>query len=128
MSEPPEGDHPELVRTLTTARERTATQVDALARDLDQIFEASELVSTDDEHDPEGTTIAYERAQVTALLAQARKDLDALDRALDDVERTGRVHWSRSRSSDCSRCPPRAPASAARRAERDREECRPTDP
>jgi DnaK suppressor protein len=92
MSEPPEGDHPELVRTLTTARERTATQVDALARDLDQIFEASELVSTDDEHDPEGTTIAYERAQVTALLAQAREDLDALDRALDDVERTGRVH------------------------------------
>ena len=31
------------------------------------------------------------RAQVTALLAQAREDLDALDRALTDVERTGHV-------------------------------------
>ena len=91
MSDPPEGDPTELVRSLTTARERTAAQVDALARDLDQIFEASELVSTDDEHDPEGTTIAYERAQVTALLAQARDDLDALDRALADVQRTGHV-------------------------------------
>ena len=91
MSEPPEGDQAELVRSLTTTRERTAAQVDALARDLDQIFAASELVATDDEHDPEGATIAYERAQVTALLAQAREDLDTLDRALTDVEQTGRV-------------------------------------
>jgi RNA polymerase-binding transcription factor len=91
MSVPAEGDHAELARSLATARERTGAQVDALARDLDQILEASELVSTDDEHDPEGATIAYERAQVTALLAQAREDLDALDRALADVERTGRV-------------------------------------
>ena len=91
MSAPPDGDPTGLVPSLTAARERTAAQIDALARDLDQIFEASELVSTDDEHDPEGTTIAYERAQVTALLAQARDDLDALDRALADVQRTGHV-------------------------------------
>ena len=91
MSGPTEGDPAELVRALTTAQARTAAQVDALARDLDRIFEASELVSTDDEHDPEGTTIAYERAQVTALLAQARGDLDVLDRALTDVQRTGHV-------------------------------------
>ena len=132
MSEPPEGDHAELVRTLTTTRERTATQVDALARDLDQIFEASELVSTDDEHDPEGTTIAYERAQVTALLAQARetwmRSTGHWTTSSGPAVSTARAAGSRSRSSDCSRCPPRAPASAARRAERDREECRPTDP
>ena len=91
MSQPPEGDQAELARSLTTARERTAAQVDALARDLDQIFAASELVSTDDEHDPEGATIAYERAQVTALLAQAREDLQTLDRALTDVGQAGRV-------------------------------------
>ena len=36
------------------------------------------LVSTDDEHDPEGATIAYERAQASALLRQARADRDAL--------------------------------------------------
>jgi len=90
MSAPSEGEQAELARSLRAARARTAAQVDALARDLDQIFEASELVSTDDEHDPEGATIAYERAQVTALLAQAREDLDALGRALAELERTGR--------------------------------------
>jgi DnaK suppressor protein len=92
MSGPAKGDQAELVRSLTTARQRTAAQRDALARDLGQILEASELVATDDEHDPEGATIAYERAQVTALLAQAREDLDALDRALAEVRRVGHVH------------------------------------
>ena len=45
-----------------------------------------ELAVGDDEHDPEGTTIAYERAQVTALLSHARDDLVALDAALDRIE------------------------------------------
>ncbi len=47
---------------------------------------AAELTSTDDEHDPEGPTIAYERAQVWALLRQAREDLVALDQALVRVD------------------------------------------
>ena len=42
------------------------------------IVEGTELVSTDDEHDPEGATIAYERAQATALLRQATADVEAL--------------------------------------------------
>ena len=96
MPAPSEGERAELERSLATARERTAAQVDALGRDLDQIIEATELVSTDDEHDPEGATIAYERAQVTALLAQARDDLAALDRALADVRAAGHV--------TCERC------------------------
>ena len=91
MPMPSKRDQAELLRSLTTARERTSAQTDALARDLDQVFAASELVSTDDEHDPEGATIAYERAQVAALLAQARDDLDALDRALTEVRRAGHV-------------------------------------
>jgi len=72
----------ELLHALADVRARTTAQVDALAHDLDEMFEASELVSTDDEHDPEGATIAYERAQLTALLAQAREDLAVLDGAL----------------------------------------------
>jgi len=91
MPTPAERDQAELLRALTMARERTAAQTDALERDLDQIFAASELVSTDDEHDPEGATIAYERAQVAALVAQARDDLEALDRALAEVRRAGQV-------------------------------------
>jgi RNA polymerase-binding transcription factor DksA len=67
------------VLTLVRAeQERTARQVESLEQVVASIVEASELTSTDDEHDPEGATIAYERAQAIALLRQAREDLDAL--------------------------------------------------
>ncbi|MBN9099112.1 MAG: TraR/DksA C4-type zinc finger protein [Pseudonocardia sp.] len=42
---------------------------------------ARRLTTHDDEHDPEGVTIGFERAQLQGLLAGARRDLDALDRA-----------------------------------------------
>ena len=58
--------------------ERTVRQVDSLRRLVTSIIEGSELTSTDDEHDPEGATIAYERAQASALLRQAGEDLAAL--------------------------------------------------
>jgi RNA polymerase-binding transcription factor DksA len=58
--------------------ERTQRQIESLQRSVASIVEAAELTSTDDEHDPEGATIAYERAQATALLRQAIADLDAL--------------------------------------------------
>lgn len=54
-----------------------------LRRDLDAIVEAAALTPPDDEHDPEGSTIGFERAMVTDLLAQADADLAALDDALD---------------------------------------------
>lgn len=60
-------------------RQRAAEQIDNLQQSFDAIVDAADLTSTDDEHDPEGTTIAYERAQVSALLDQARADLVALD-------------------------------------------------
>ena len=59
-------------------QERTARQVASLEAIVATIVEGSELTSTDDEHDPEGATIAYERAQAIALLRQARADWDAL--------------------------------------------------
>jgi DnaK suppressor protein len=59
-------------------QERTARQIASLEAAVAAIDEGSELVSTDDEHDPEGATIAYERAQATALLRQARADRKAL--------------------------------------------------
>ena len=40
----------------------------------------------DDEHDPEGATVAYERQHVAALLAQARERLAAIDAALRKVK------------------------------------------
>ena len=63
---------------VSVAQERTARQIASLERIVAAIVEGTELTSTDDEHDPEGATIAYERAQATALLRQAREDSDAL--------------------------------------------------
>jgi len=38
--------------------------------------------NTDDEHDPEGATIAFERSQIAALAHQARRDLEEVESAL----------------------------------------------
>jgi DnaK suppressor protein len=72
---------------LNVERDHTAARVAALTEDLDGIVESTQLVETDDEHDPEGVTIAYERAQTQALLKQADEHLAALDLALERVER-----------------------------------------
>ena len=53
-----------------------------LLHDLDSVVEGSRDVATDDEHDPEGATIAYERARTTALVDQARAHLAEVDAAL----------------------------------------------
>jgi RNA polymerase-binding transcription factor DksA len=60
-------------------------QADALQQQFDGIVEGAELVATDDEHDPEGHTIAYERQQVAALLRDVRLRLAGVDGALDRV-------------------------------------------
>ena len=67
---------------LRAERAATLEQVESLVRDFDGIVESVELVSTDDEHDPEGHTIAWERQQVVALLRAARAHVEALDEAL----------------------------------------------
>jgi RNA polymerase-binding transcription factor DksA len=77
---------------LQQERSRTAARLAALARDLDEIVEASQLVSADDEHDPDGATVAFERAQVAALLQAAREELDELDHALERLE-NGSLGW-----------------------------------
>jgi len=74
----PAGDAREAI---VAARRRTLRRIAALEQTVAVIIEGSEHTSTDDEHDPEGATIAYERAQAIALLTQARLDLDLLDRA-----------------------------------------------
>ena len=74
-------DEAELRSAIADGRRRAREQIEALQRGFTDIVEAAELTSTDDEHDPEGATIAYERAQVWALLCQARIDLAALDEA-----------------------------------------------
>ncbi len=74
--------HDQIRRAIQFERSRVGSQISTLHESFTGIVEAAELTSTDDEHDPEGATIAYERAQVSALLAQARSDLAELDAAL----------------------------------------------
>jgi len=67
---------------LRALRRDTAERRLALRRDFDRLVEAAQSVSTDDEHDPEGATLAFERAQVAALLDQAERRLAELDAAV----------------------------------------------
>ena len=66
------------------AQERIAAlaQVEALTREFDEVVAASRSANADDEHDPEGATIAFERQQVVALLEQARRRLADTEAAL----------------------------------------------
>ncbi|MCY7343630.1 MAG: TraR/DksA C4-type zinc finger protein [Pseudonocardia sp.] len=70
------------------ARERaaTASRAAALARQVAELAEVQAHTTHDDEHDPEGVTVAYERAHLQGLLAGARREIEALDRAADRLE------------------------------------------
>jgi DnaK suppressor protein len=98
-------------------RRRAEARLAALTRDLDDIVERSNDAARDDEHDPEGATIAFERAQVSALLADTRRHLDALavaetrvrDGHHDRCERCGgpipaERHEVRPTATTCVRC------------------------
>ena len=75
-----------LTERILQEQERAAARVAALQRDLDDIVTASADAVRDDEHDPEGATIAFERAQVAALIAEARGQLADLQRAARRLE------------------------------------------
>jgi RNA polymerase-binding transcription factor DksA len=79
MDEP---DESAIRDVLVVERAAALARIRAMQGDLDAIVAATAGSNTDDEHDPEGSTIAYERAQVTALLAGARANLADLDHAL----------------------------------------------
>jgi DnaK suppressor protein len=91
---------------LDVERAETLARIRAMQADLDAIVAASANANTDDEHDPEGSTIAYERAQVAALLAGAQSNLGDLDCAL--------ARLSAGEYSVCERC--RSQVSAERLA------------
>jgi DnaK suppressor protein len=63
--------------------------IESLRREFDQVVEASASSNADDEHDPEGATIAFERQQTAALLEQARRRLAEIDAALARRETGG---------------------------------------
>lgn len=71
---------------LRAALDANAAQVTALAAQHAGIVAASQASNADDEHDPEGSTIAFERAQVATLLQQAHRTRTELASALERVQ------------------------------------------
>ena len=86
----------ECAALLAALRQRTSARLRALEDDRRSIVDASEDANLDDEHDPEGATVAYERAFVISLLDAARASLAALD----DAE----VRMTSGRYGACSVC------------------------
>ena len=74
-----------LLTLLAERRRRAIRRRDALQGDFDDIVERSSDASRDDEHDPEGATIAFDRAQVSALMSAADQDLADIDLAVERV-------------------------------------------
>jgi RNA polymerase-binding transcription factor DksA len=60
---------------LAGLRRLTLRRLADLTGDYDAVVAASLDSNADDEHDPEGATIAFERSQVGALIRQAREHL-----------------------------------------------------
>ena len=71
---------------LQDERAGALAQLAALSKEYDAIVAASEASNADDEHDPEGATIGFERAQLAATIEMTKGRLADLDRALGQVE------------------------------------------
>ena len=71
---------------LLAERRRALERVAGLEREFAGLAEAASAAGTDDEHDPEGATLAFERQHAAALLGQARDQIAAIDAALARVD------------------------------------------
>lgn len=90
--------------TLEATRVRTTERITALARDFASVVASCEAAAYDDEHDPEGHTIAFERQQVAGLLAGAKAHLAEVHAAIDRL-----AHGTYGTCGSC-----RAPVAPAR--------------
>lgn len=73
------------VERLEAIRDDALALADRLQSDMEAVAAARESANVDDEHDPEGSTIAYERSQLDAIRRSA------LERASDARAALGRI-------------------------------------
>ena len=71
---------------LERERHETLMRLATLTDDFAEVVAASRDSNADDEHDPEGATIAFERSQLDALAHQARSHLAEIDAAFARLE------------------------------------------
>jgi RNA polymerase-binding transcription factor DksA len=68
---------------LEAERQQALRRLAALTGDFDEVVAASRDSNADDEHDPEGATIAFERSQVAALVVQVQGQLAEVEAAIE---------------------------------------------
>jgi RNA polymerase-binding protein DksA len=67
---------------LAAERAAAAERLDGLEGEFTELVESARQSNVDDEHDPEGATIAFERQHIAALATQARERVAEIDSAL----------------------------------------------
>lgn len=72
-----------MVTSLVHLRSAAVTRVAERRRELDDVIDSASSTTGDDEHDPEGATIGFERAQAQSLLDEAIRRLTELDAAIE---------------------------------------------
>ena len=85
----------EVAELLAAQRAATVRRLEGHEREFAAIVESAGLAA-DDEHDPEGATIAFERQHVAALTDQAREQLARIDAAMHKL-----AHGSYGRCESC---------------------------
>ena len=78
----PAVDLEQMTSRLEEQRAATVTRIAEMRAGFDGMVAASEGSNADDEHDPEGVTIAFERSQLGALIAQAENQLTEIEHAV----------------------------------------------
>jgi DnaK suppressor protein len=82
--------------SLAAERAETVRRLAGLTGSFDELVAASVGSNADDEHDPEGATIAFERSQLDSLVRRARDRLAEIDAAL--------ARLAGGRYGTCERC------------------------
>jgi RNA polymerase-binding transcription factor DksA len=67
-------------------RERTGMLIDTVINEMGAFVSARRDTSTDDEHDPEGPTLAFERSQSSAILGSSQQHLKEIEAAIQRMD------------------------------------------
>ena len=73
-------------RLLEAERRQALQRLSTLSRQFEGVVAASRDSNADDEHDPEGATIAYERSQLDALVRQAQDEVAEVEAAIERLD------------------------------------------
>jgi DnaK suppressor protein len=95
--------HDRVAATLAAQREQALSDLSELTGHYDDLVSSAQLSNADDEHDPEGATLASERSQLDALVRAAQDRLAEIDVA--------QARLAQGRYGQCETCGrPIAPA------------------